>query len=123
MDKIEFLETHRSLIGELYEYRDATDSDDAIIAARWLEEPFKLGIESNIETVKAIIDEAQNVASHFDQQQEAFRLEANRVLIDDPGKAKAWLEKMIPIWRDILGKLESKRRENPDFDPPGNCPL
>lgn len=121
MDQKEFFEKHNSLICELYEYRDGNESDDAIIAARWLEEPFKLGIESNIETLKAIIDEAQDVAKHFDQQHKAFRKEANRVLIADPEKAKAWLEKMIPIWRDILGQLELKRREKPDSDHPGNC--
>ena len=106
MDCNIFFDTHLSLIGELYEYRDGSEADDAIVAERWLKEPFKLGIRSNIETLKAIIIEARDVLDHFDEQKEAFRKEANRGMLAEPDKAKAWLEKMIPVWEGIQRKLE-----------------
>lgn len=116
MTELEFVAKYGVLCAEMSEYWDGDtatgkEADDYNLAQRWLrEDDSGLPLKYNIATLRTFIVEARDVLSHFDECAPYVQAELNLGRTNTPEKSRAWLEKMIPIWEEVLRQVEEKWR-------------
>lgn len=106
----DFVAKYPTLSAELYEYREVPLAEDASVAERLGTAPFENGLDARIETVQAIVEQAKTALAAFPAEAADFRRAANRKLLADPATARAWLERMIPIWERVADRLRLMKR-------------
>lgn len=115
MNRKDFLRRYNSLVAEMSEYWESDEatgkgSDDIKLAQRWLEPHDDLSLQYNIATLSSVIAGGRDVLAHFDDCApfvvEALNLGRTR----SHENARAWLQRMIPIWETVLKEVEARFR-------------